>query len=384
MKVQNFKYYMPVKIFFGEGRLEELGTLTKGLGEKALLVTGRKSMRKLGITDKVMKLLQESFVKVVLYDEVTPNPTVEVVNEGAKIAVKEGCDVIIGLGGGSALDSAKGIAVVASHGGSAWDYIGEGKVTEKTLPIVAIPTTAGTGSETTLVSVLTNKKNLRKDAISSPYIFPKVAIVDPDLMKSMPSELTADTGFDALAHAVEAYLSINANPFSDILAMKSISLINDSLVEATKNGEDLEARGNMALASSLAGMAIAQAGVVAGHGFGMSIGGILDTPHGRTVGILLPSVISYNLPEVSERISQLASCFNLPATGDSMNDAWKVIEAIKKMMKEMNFPTRLRDIGVGRKDIPKIVEDCMDRPDIANNPKKIDYKEAQKFLESIV
>ena len=382
--MQNFNYYMPVKIFFGEGRLEELGTLTKGLGEKALLVTGRKSMRKLGITDKVMKLLQESFVKVVLYDEVTPNPTVEVVNEGAKIAVKEGCDVIIGLGGGSALDSAKGIAVVASHGGSAWDYIGEGKVTEKTLPIVAIPTTAGTGSETTLVSVLTNKKNLRKDAISSPYIFPKVAIVDPDLMKSMPSELTADTGFDALAHAVEAYLSINANPFSDILAMKSISLINDSLVEATKNGEDLEARGNMALASSLAGMAIAQAGVVAGHGFGMSIGGILDTPHGRTVGILLPSVISYNLPEVSERISQLASCFNLPATGDSMNDAWKVIEAIKKMMKEINFPTRLRDIGVGRKDIPKIVEDCMDRPDIANNPKKIDYKEAQKFLELIV
>jgi len=358
--VQNFNYYMPVKIFFGEGRLEELGTLTKGLGEKA------------------------SFVKVVLYDEVTPNPTVEVVNEGAKIAVKEGCDVIIGLGGGSALDSAKGIAVVASHGGSAWDYIGEGKVTEKTLPIVAIPTTAGTGSETTLVSVLTNKKNLRKDAISSPYIFPRVAIVDPDLMKSMPSELTADTGFDALAHAVEAYLSINANPFSDILAMKSISLINDSLVEATKNGEDLEARGNMALASSLAGMAIAQAGVVAGHGFGMSIGGILDAPHGRTVGILLPSVISYNLSEVPERISQLASCFNLPATGDSMNDAWRVIEAIKKMMKEMNFPTRLRDIGVGRKDIPKIVEDCMDRPDIANNPKKIDYKEAQKFLELII
>lgn len=382
--MQNFNYYMPVKIFFGEGRLKELGSLTKDLGKKALLVTGRKSMRKLGIVDKVIKLLQDSSVEVMLYDKVLPNPTVEVVDEGAKVVIKEDCDVIIGLGGGSALDSAKGIAVVASHGGSLWSYIGEGKVTEKTLPIVAIPTTAGTGSEVTPYSVFTNKKNLRKDAINSPYTFPKVAIVDPTLMESMPSELTADTGFDALAHAVEAYLSLNANLFSDTLAMKAISLINDSLVKAIKNGEDMKARGNMALASTLAGMAIAQAGVVIGHGFGMSIGGILDTPHGRTVGILLPYVMSYNLPKASEKIAKLSDCFNLPTTKDTMNDARKVIETIKGIMEEINFPTQLRDIGVDKKDIPKIVGDCMNRPDIANNPKKISSKEAQEFLELIL
>lgn len=384
MKVQNFNYYMPVKIFFGEDRLKELGNLTKGLGKKALLVTGRKSMQKLGIADKVTKFLQNSSVEVTLYAKITPNPTVEVVDEGAKIAVKENCDIIIGLGGGSVLDSAKGIAVVASHGGSLWSYIGEGKVTEKTLPIIAIPTTAGTGSEVTPYSVFTNKKNLRKDAISSPYTFPKVAIVDPALMESMPSGLTADTGFDALAHAVEAYLSLNANSFSDAFAMKAISLINDFLVKAIKNGEDMKARGNMALASTLAGMAIAQAGVVAGHGFGMSIGGILDVPHGRTVGILLPYVMSYNLPEFPERLAQLGNCFNLPTSGDSMNDGRKVIETVKKIMKEVNFPTQLRNIGVVRKDIPRIVEDCIDRSDMTNNPKKINSKEAHEFLKSIV
>jgi len=341
-------------------------------------------MKKLGITDKVMKLLEGSSVEATLYDNIPPNPPVEIVDEGAKIARKEGCDVIIGLGGGSALDAAKGVAVVASHGKSLWDYIGEGKVTKKTLPIIAIPTTAGTGSETTPYSVFTNKKTLRKDAINSPYTFPKIAIVDPALMRSMPPELTADTGFDALAHAVEAYLSLNANPFSDTLAMKAISLINDSLVEVTKNGENLKLRANMALASSLAGMAIAQAGVVAGHGFGMSIGGILDTPHGRTVGILLPYIMRYSLSEISDRIAQLISCFNLPDTKDATADANKVIEAVEKIMEGVNFPTRLKDIGVDKKDIPRIVEDCIDRPDMVNNPRKFDVKKAQEFLEQIV
>lgn len=380
---QNFNYYMPVNIVFGEGKLQKVGSLTKEMGKKAFLVTGRKSMRQLGITDRVVKLLEDNLVKVILYDRIFSNPTVEVVDEGAKRAAKEGCDVIIGLGGGSALDSAKGIAVVAAHGGSLWDYIGEGKVTEKTLPIVAIPTTAGTGSETTPYSVFTNKENLRKDAINSPYTFPKIAIIDPTLMKSMSLQLTTDTGFDALAHAVEAYLSSNANPLSDILAMKAISFINGSLVEATKNGENLGARSNMALASSMAGMAIGQAGVVAGHGFGMSIGGILDTPHGRTVGILLPHIMSYNLPEVPERIAQLAGCFNLPTTGNIMEDARKVIETVKRIVKQVNFPTRLKDIGVDEKDIPRIVEDCIDRSDMANNPRKFGSKEARKFLESI-
>ena len=384
MNMKVFTYYMPVKVFFGKGELEKIGSLTRGLGKRALLVTGKKSMKKLGITDKVIELLKESSVDVTVFDEVLPNPTDKVVEEGAEVAKKGKSDVIIGLGGGSSLDVAKGISTVATYGGNLWDYIGEDKVKGETIPIIAIPTTAGTGSETTPYSVFTKKEIMRKDALVSSYTFPKIAIVDPVLMKSMPPELTADTGFDALAHAVESYLSPLANSLSDALSFEAVRLIWESLVKAVKNGNDLEARGKMALASSMAGMAIAQAGLIAGHAFGMSIGGVLDTSHGRTVGVLLPHIMIHNLSEVPHKIAQLAGALNLSTTGDSIKDAQKVIESIKEMMEEIDFPTRLGALGVNEQDLPKILEDSMTQDDIENNPRKFDRKSAQEFLESIM
>lgn len=384
MKMKVFTYYMPVKVFFGEGELEKVGSLTRQLGSKALLVTGKKSMKKLGVTDKVIKLLRESSVDVTLFDEVSPNPTDKIVEEGAEVAKKGKSDVIIGLGGGSSLDVAKGISIIATHRGKLWDYIGEDKAKGEIIPIIAIPTTAGTGSETTPYSVFTKREIMRKDGLASFYTFPKIAIVDPVLMKSMPPELTADTGFDALAHAVEAYLSPLANPLSDALSFKAVRLIWKSLVEAVKNGDVLEVRGKMALASSIAGMAIAQAGVVAGHAFGMSIGGVLDTSHGRTVGILLPHIMTHNLSEIPHKIAQLAGALNFSTTGDFIKDAQKVIESIKEMMEEIDFPTRLGALGVNEQNLPKILEDSMSQVDLENNPKKFDRKSAQEFLKSII
>ncbi len=382
MKV--FTYDMPVKVLFGEGELEKVGVLTKNIGTKALLVTGKKSMKKLGITDKVIKLLQDNSVDVTVFDGVPSNPTDKVVEEGAKVALREKADVIIGLGGGSSLDTVKGISVVATHKGSLWDYIGEDKVQGETIPIIAIPTTAGTGSETTPYSVFTKKEIMRKDALVSSYTFPKISIVDPTLMKSMPPELTADTGFDALSHAIEAYLSPLTNPLSGALSLEAVKLIWESLVKAVKNGDDLEARGKMALASSIAGMAIAQAGVVAGHGFGMSIGGILNTSHGRTVGILLPHVMAYNLPEIPYRIAEIGKSMNISAPKDPVKRAQRVIDVIKMKMKEINFPVTLRDIGVNERNLPKILEDSMSQVDIENNPRKFDRKSAKEFLGSII
>lgn len=382
--MEDFTYYMPVKIFFGAGELEKVGSLTRGLGSKTLLVTGKKSMKELGVTDKVIKLLQDNSVRVTVFDGVPSNPTDKVVDEGAEVAMREKSDAIIGLGGGSSLDVAKGISVVATHGGTLWDYIGEDKVKGEVIPIVAIPTTAGTGSETTPYSVFTKKEIMRKDALVSSYIFPKIGIVDPVLMKSMPPELTTDTGFDALAHAVEAYLSPLANPLSDALSFEAVRLIRESLVRSIKNGDDLEARGKMALTSSMAGMAIAQAGLIAGHGFGMSIGGVLDTSHGRTVGVLLPHVMAYNLSENPHKIAQLAGALNLSTVGDPMKDAQEVIKVIKEMMEEIGFPTRLGALGVNRQNLPTILEDSMTQEDISNNPRKLDRKSAQDFLESII
>ena len=379
-----FTYYMPVKVFFGVGELEKVGSLTRELGDKALLVTGKKSMKKLGITDKVIKLLKDNSVEVAVFEGVPSNPTDKVVDEGAEMAVKEKVKVIIGLGGGSSLDVAKGISIVATQGGTLWDYIGENKVKKGIIPIMAIPTTAGTGSETTPYSVFTKKEIKRKDGLVSPYTYPKIGIVDPVLMKSMPPELTADTGFDALAHAVEAYLSPLAYPLSDALAFGAVKLIGESLVKSVKKGNDLEARSKMALASSMAGMAIAQAGVIAGHAFGMTIGGILNTSHGRTVGILLPHVMTYSLPEIPEKIAGLAGALNVSVVGDPVKDARKVIEAIKEMMEEINFPTNLGALGVNKENLPQILEDSMTQGDISNNPRKLDRESAREFLESII
>ncbi len=384
MNMKVFTHYMPVKVFFGKGELGKVGNLTRELGSKALLVTGKKSMKKLGVTDKVIELLRESSVDVTLFNKVSPNPTDKIVEEGAEVAKREKSDVIIGLGGGSSLDVAKGISIVATHRGKLWDYIGEDKVKEEIIPIIAIPTTAGTGSETTPYSVFTKKEILKKDALVSFYTFPKISIVDPVLMKSMPPELTADTGFDALAHAVEAYLSPLANSLSDALSFEAVRLIWGSLVKAVKNGNDIEVRGKMALASSIAGMAIAQAAVVAGHAFGMSIGGVLDTSHGRTVGILLPHIMTHNLPEIPHKIAQLTGALNLSTAGDSIKDAQKVIKSIKEMMEEIDFPTRLGALGVNEQNLPKILEDSITQPDIENNPRKFDRKSAQEFLESIM
>ncbi len=384
MNMKVFTYYMPVKVFFGEGELEKIGSLTRELGSKALLVTGRKSMKKLGVTDKVIKLLRENSIDVAVFDGVPSNPTDGVADEGAEVAVREKSDVIIGLGGGSSLDVAKGVSIVATYGRNLWDYIGEDKVKGKVIPIIAIPTTAGTGSETTPYSVFTKKEIMRKDALVSSYTFPKISIVDPILMKSMPPELTADTGFDALSHAIEAYLSPLANPLSDALSLEAVKLIWEALVKTVESGDNLKARGAMALASSIAGIAIAQAGVVAGHGFGMSIGGILNTSHGRTVGILLPHVMAYNLPEVPYRIAEIGKSINIPASKDPVKRAQRVIDAITTKMEEINFPTRLGEIGVNEQNLSTILTDSMTQDDLENNPRKIGRENAQEFLQSAI
>jgi alcohol dehydrogenase class IV len=381
---ESIEYYMPVNIQFGTNKINEAGALVARLGKKALLVTGKRAMKKSGATDRLISSLQDSSVKVTVFDDIFPNPTDVLVDMGAGIARKNGCDVIVGLGGGSAMDAAKGIAVVAALGGSLWGYIGENKVTGDTIPMVAIPTTAGTGSETTPYAVFTNPKIHRKDAVVSQYIFPRMSIVDPAVMKTMPPSVTADTGFDALGHAIEAYMSILANPFADACSYESVRLIGEALVKAVRDGNDLEARGKMAIASSLAGMAIAQVGVVAGHGFAMAIGGLMNTSHGRTVGILLPHVMNYNLNTIPDKIARLAPAFDLAVTGDSRKNAENVISRIKEMMKDIDYPTNLGALGVRSENLQKILDDSMNQEDIDFNPRKFDRISAEKFIDSIL
>jgi len=379
---ESIEYYMPVNVQFGTNKLKEAGAQVARLGKKALLVTGNRAMKKNGITDKLINSLQDSSVKVTVFDDIFPNPTDVLVDKGAGIARKYGCDVIVGLGGGSAMDAAKGIAVVAALGRSLWDYIGENRVTGDTIPMVAIPTTAGTGSETTPYAVFTNTEIHRKDAVVSQYVFPRISIVDPAVMKTMPPSVTADTGFDALGHAIEAFMSILANPFADACSYESVRLIGEALVKAVRDGNDIEARGKMAIASSLAGMAIAQVGVVAGHGFAMAIGGLMNTSHGRTVGILLPHVMTYNLNTIPDKIARLAPAFDLAVVEDLQKNAENVISHIKEMMRDIDFPTNLGALGIRRIDLKKILDDSMNQEDINFNPRMIDRSSAENSCAS--
>lgn len=248
---------MPAQIFFGAGSLNQLSTVPLP-GKKALIVIGGTSVKRLGYLDRVQNLLAEQGVENVVFDKVQPNPIVEHVMEAAAIAKETGCDFVIGLGGGSSMDSAKSIAVMATNPGTYWDYIqggsGKGKpLSQKPLPIICITTTAGTGTEADPWTVITKEDTQEKIGFGSSWTFPTMSIVDPELMLSVPAKLTAYQGFDALFHAVEGYMATIASPMSDMFALQAIEYIATYLPRAVNNGDDLEARAYVALANTYAG-----------------------------------------------------------------------------------------------------------------------------------
>ena len=271
--MKHFDYFAPTEIIFGAGRVTEAGALAARYGKKAMLVTVPEFPAVAELYAKVKKSLADAGVACVHYDGVIPNPTTELVTRGAELAKAEGVDVVIGLGGGSSMDTAKAIAVEATHPGTAWDYnCHTAGPTEQTLPILAISTTAGTGSQTTPCAVITKTSAKDKSAIWNKNIFPRAAIVDPEVTLSLPASVTAQTGFDAFCHNFEAYLSVNTNPLVECMALDAIRIIAAYLPRALADGSDLEARSQMAWADTLGGLTNASAGVTLPHGLGMQIG----------------------------------------------------------------------------------------------------------------
>ena len=272
----NFQYYMPTRILFGKGQLSHLHEQELP-GKKALIVTSAgTSMKKYGYLEQVERQLELAGVSYVLFDRILPNPIREHVMEGAALARQMGCDFIIGLGGGSSIDSAKSISIMATNEGDYWDYIeggsGKGKpVLQRPLPIVAITTTAGTGTEADPWTVITNGKE--KIGFGLDSTFPVLSVVDPELMMTVPKRLTAFQGFDTLFHATEGYLNLRANPMSDLYAQKAITLIGRSLAKAVQNGQDEQARAEVALANTLAGIVECTSGCTAEHSIEHALSG---------------------------------------------------------------------------------------------------------------
>jgi alcohol dehydrogenase len=364
--MRGFRFLMPTEVHFGGGAVGRVGQETIRFGRSALVVTGIRSSKVSGALDKVLASLGEAGVTVEVFDHVEENPSAETVEWGGRVARERGCQVIVALGGGSPMDAAKGMAILASRGGALAEYYGSGKVTAPVLPVVALPTTAGTGSEVTPYAVFVTSGERMKKSVASLHIFPQVALLDPQLTVSMPSAITANTGIDALTHALEGYTSSKAQPISDVLALEAIALLNGYLPRAVAQADDLEARAQVLHASMLAGMVIAQTGTTLLHGMGYAPTTRYDIPHGLSNGVLLPQVLAFNGAIAGERCARLAVAMG--GRDDPARGMESAVEAIERLRDEVKMPTRLRELGIKEEDLEGFARETMKHTrNLANN-----------------
>ncbi len=366
-----YTYLNPEVALMGAGAVNEIGTWATMLGaKKALIVSGVGKHGKALAAD-VRELLKEAEVDSVIFSGAEPNPTDVSVHKGAEIYREEGCNMIVAVGGGSPIDCAKGIGVIATNGGEISDYEGAGKVVKPLPPLIAINTTAGTASEMTNFAVITDTRRHVKMALVDWKMTPKVAINDPELMTSMPPALTASTGMDALTHAVEAYVSTLATPTTDAAAIKAIQLIGRWLRPAVANGDDIEARDMMAHAEYLAGIAFNNASLGYVHAMAHQLGGFYNLPHGVCNAILLPHVEQFNLIAAPERFADIARALGENTRGLSTLDAaQKAIVAIKRLSADIGIPAGVKDLGAKEEDLETLAENAMKDICGLTNPRK--------------
>ncbi|QGY46790.1 iron-containing alcohol dehydrogenase [Maribellus comscasis] len=373
--MKHFNFHQSTQILFGRGRVNELGEISKKYGNRALLVTTPANVA--GFKEqyvRVINILESAGMKVAHYDGVIPNPTIETISAGAEMAKSFGADVIIGLGGGSSMDSAKAISVEATHEGSSWDYLfykSPQPDPNKLLPVIAVSTTSGTGSQVTQVAVVTNSELRDKSALYNNILYPQVCIVDPELMLTIPEFVTATTGFDVLCHAFESTINPGTGAYVDLLAWEAISIVVEYLPRVLSDLEDIEAREKMAWADTLAGLCIANAGVTLPHGMGMAIGGMYpQVAHGEALAIVYPAFAEYTWKHAIPQFSRIARILNSKL--ETLSDeeaAAKSPEEISQFLKCLNLNKTLSEIGMPEHEIPKLADQCMVLPDYKGNPR---------------
>jgi alcohol dehydrogenase len=347
---------MPSRLIFGAGKVKEVGANAKDLGKKALVVTGKSSAKKAGFLDTVAESLEDQHIEWLLFDEVEPNPLTTTVERGAKIARENGVDFVIGLGGGSAMDTAKGIAFAALNEGSVNDYIA-GKPGKDALPIVLITTTAGTGSEANNYAVFTNPNTKVKKSLKSPKIYARFSIIDPELMLSVPRNVTASTGIDVFFHAMEAYIGRRSQPFTDALALEAIRLVAENLKGACEHGEDIRYRERMAWANTLAGVAINLSGTCGIHGLGHTLSGFYNVAHGESLSAVSIAFMRFCIPEAPGKFAKVAEALGVDVRGLTLAEAAeKSVEALKDLMDSVKVPESISAFGITEKDIDMLAE----------------------------
>ncbi|MBU0732841.1 MAG: iron-containing alcohol dehydrogenase [Proteobacteria bacterium] len=376
-------FLSPHKTILGKGVVQQLGKEVTALGGRKVLVVTDPGVLKAGMVEMVEKALVSEGIKMGLFDKVEPEPPVRVVDECVQTITEGKYDLIIGLGGGSALDVAKGAAAVAPNGGKVLDYVGIDTIPKKGLPKILIPTTAGTGSEATRVFVMTDETDNTKKVVYSNFLLSDVAMLDPVLTASMPPAVTADTGLDALVHAIEAYVSVNTTPFAEILALEAISLIAYNLPIAFSKGSNIQARYNMLLAANLGGAAFTSGGLGAVHGLAYVLGTDYHMAHGRSNAIMLPHVMSFNTTGNLQKYAHVAQVMGENVVGLSLYEAAeKSVNAVKRLLTTVNISFNLSFYGILKEDLPKLVEGGMKQSRLfVPNPRDLSEEDVRSIYE---
>jgi len=369
------------KTIFGRGSLNEIADASKALNASRVMLVMDSALVKTEICLRAQDILRKNRIKVFLYGEVTPEPDPSLADTGAELAKKENVGCVLGIGGGSTMDVAKAVAALAKNDGKAVDYIGLNKVKKSGLPTIMVPTTSGTGSESTFTAVFTDKSTKTKGGINSPFLYPHTAILDPELTLGLPSYATAYTGMDALIHAIESYTSLKAHTMSETISLRAIELISENLRGAVFNGNDMDFREKMMMGSYMAGLGLAMAGVGAVHALSYPMGSLFGIPHGVANACLLPYVLEYNYPGNIEKFCNVSIAMGMDVDGLTPRElASMAAEAAWDLAEDIGTPLTLNDLNIPEDAIPDLVKGAMKiAVPIMNNPRPMTAEIAEKI-----
>ncbi len=374
-----YVFNCPTRLNFSDNAAEDLVLELSGAEGGSVLVLTDAGILKAGIAGPVVDRLQTAGFKTTLFGEVPGNPSVNDVDQAVAVAKRAGATHLVAIGGGSVIDTAKAVGVLMTHEGVNWEDLqwGRAKISRPSLPVIAVPTTSGTGSEVTHVAVIGDSKGFKKGVVH-PTIFPDTALIDGHLTLSLPPHLTAATGMDALVHAMEAYLGKRHNPITDLYALAAIRLTSQWLPEATRNGKNLEARSAMAQAASLGGIAMDQAGLGLVHSLCGPLAATYHVHHGLGIAVLLPATLAFNAPEIKgERWENLRAAIGLAGTASPEElSGWA-----EDLLKEIGLPTRLSELGVKKEMIAEMAEDATRMVMTPNNIRPVTAEDCASVLE---
>lgn len=373
------KFEVP-EIIFGRGLLNQIGACARRLGGHKVFLVSDQGLLAAGWVDKALQYIIEAGLEVVLYDNVTSNPKDVEVEAGMLEYIRHGADVIVGLGGGSAMDAAKGIAILVSNGGRIRDFEGPDKIIRPLPPLVLCPTTCGTGSDVSQFAIINDTTQRCKITIMSRCVAPDISLTDPDMLETLPDEFVCTTATDALSHALEAFFSVASTTLTDVHAIKALRLVSTSLVLAVKERrpDDLE---NLSRASLHAGMAFSNSLLGIVHALAHPIGGLYDANHGSINAVLLPEVLKYDIPVVADKLPELAWGLGHRTDGNVAVAAEIVQGALDTMLEAAGAPRSLRSLGVKRADLPELANRALKDVCIVTSPRQADAKDLLAILE---